>query len=49
MPRAVQPRCVPLIDKAELKEQYAARAVALLRQAVEKGFKDVARIKRDSH
>ena len=38
----------PLADKNELKERYAARAVALLKQAVEKGYKDVAQLKKDA-
>ncbi len=40
-------RCVPLADKPEVKERYAARAVALLQQAVAKGYKDVAHMKKD--
>ena len=40
--------CVPLADKAEVKERYAARAVALLKQAIEKGYKDVAHLKKDT-
>ena len=40
--------CVPLTDKPEEKERYAARAVALLKQAVEKGFKDVSLMKKDT-
>jgi serine/threonine protein kinase/predicted negative regulator of RcsB-dependent stress response len=39
--------CVPLADKAQTKEQYASRAVELLRQAVAKGFRDVEQIKSD--
>lgn len=37
-------------EKAEadkLKEQYQLRALELLRQAIAKGFKDVAHVKRD--
>jgi serine/threonine-protein kinase len=40
--------CVPLADKPETKERYAARAVELLRQAVAKGFKDAAQVKQDN-
>ena len=40
--------CVPLAGKPEDKERYAARAVALLKQAVEKGYKDVTRMKKDT-
>jgi hypothetical protein len=40
--------CVPLADKPETKEQYAARAVALLRQAIAKGYKDAAHMKQDT-
>ncbi len=40
--------CVPLADKAETKEKRAVRAVELLRQAVAKGFKDAAHMKRDA-
>ncbi|HKI36902.1 MAG TPA: protein kinase [Gemmataceae bacterium] len=40
--------CVPLADKPETKEKYAARAVALLRQAIAKGYKDAAHVKTDS-
>jgi len=40
--------CIPLADKAETKEKYAARAVELLRQAVAKGYKDVAQMKKDT-
>ncbi len=35
-------------DDAGLKEQYATRAVALLRQAVVKGWKNVAHLKKDT-
>ena len=41
-------RCVPLTDKLEDKERYAARAVALLKQAVAKGYKDAAQLKKDA-
>jgi eukaryotic-like serine/threonine-protein kinase len=34
-------------DDTTLREQYAARAVALLRQAVAKGYKDIAHLKKD--
>jgi tetratricopeptide (TPR) repeat protein len=40
--------CAPLADKPETKGEYAARAVELLRQAVAKGFKDVAQMKKDT-
>jgi serine/threonine protein kinase/tetratricopeptide (TPR) repeat protein len=40
--------CVPLADTPEAKEKYAARAVALLRQAVAKGFKDATQMKKDA-
>jgi hypothetical protein len=40
--------CVPLADKAETREKYAARAVALLRQAVTKGYKNAAHMKEDT-
>jgi serine/threonine-protein kinase len=40
--------CVPPADKPEAKEKYAARAVDLLRQAVAKGFQDVASMKEDA-
>jgi hypothetical protein len=39
--------CVPLADTAEHAEQYAARAVVLLRQAVAAGYKDAAHMKKD--
>ncbi len=35
-----------LANKPELKERYAARAVAPLKQAVEKGYNDAAHIKK---
>jgi hypothetical protein len=50
-------RCVPLAEqdaqlpaarRKELAQQYSDRAMATLRQAVQKGFKDVARLKRDA-
>jgi hypothetical protein len=34
--------------RRELAQQYADRAVALLRQAVAKGYKDVAHLKKDA-
>jgi serine/threonine protein kinase len=40
--------CVPLADTPEAKEMYAARAVELLRQAVAKGYNDVAGMKTDT-
>jgi serine/threonine-protein kinase len=40
--------CVPLADKPETREKYAARSVELLRQAVAKGYKDAAHIKEDA-
>jgi serine/threonine protein kinase len=40
--------CVPLADKPEQQELYAARAVALLRQAVARGYKDAAEMSRDT-
>jgi tetratricopeptide (TPR) repeat protein len=42
-------RCVPLAetDRKELAEEYAARAMELLRQAVAHGFADAARLKDD--
>jgi serine/threonine-protein kinase len=40
--------CVPLAGSPEAKEKYAARAVALLKQAVARGYKDVARVKTDT-
>jgi serine/threonine protein kinase/tetratricopeptide (TPR) repeat protein len=40
--------CAPLADKPETKEKYAARAVALLRQAVARGYKDAAEMKGDT-
>jgi tetratricopeptide (TPR) repeat protein len=49
-------RCVPLAEKdaklppsrrQELAEGYAARAVALLRQAVQKGYNNVPHLKKD--
>jgi hypothetical protein len=35
-------------EERSLRERYGARALALLRQAVKAGFKDAARVKRDS-
>jgi serine/threonine-protein kinase len=40
--------CAPLADKPETREEYAARAVGLLRQAIAKGYKDTAHIKEDA-
>jgi tetratricopeptide (TPR) repeat protein len=40
--------CVLPTDTVETKEKRSARAVALLRQAVAQGFKDVAHMKRDT-
>jgi tetratricopeptide (TPR) repeat protein len=40
--------CVPLADEPETREKYAARAVELLRQAIAKGYKDVAHMKKDT-
>jgi serine/threonine-protein kinase len=40
--------CVPLAEKPVTKEQYAARAVELLRKAVARGFKDAAQLKQDT-
>jgi hypothetical protein len=40
--------CVPLADRPEAGERYAARAVELLRQAVAKGFGDQALMKKDA-
>jgi hypothetical protein len=34
-------------DNAKLREQYAARAVELLRQAAAKGYKDIEHLKKD--
>jgi hypothetical protein len=34
-------------DNAQLQDQYAARAVELLRQAVAKGYKDIDHLKKD--
>ena len=39
---------VPLVEKAEVKERYAARAVVLLKQAVAKGYKDATHMKTDA-
>jgi hypothetical protein len=39
---------VPLADAPEVREKLAARAVELLRQAVGKGFKNTAHMKRDT-
>ncbi len=41
-------QCVSLNDDREVKEHYAAHAVALLTQAVAKGYKGVAHIKKDA-
>jgi hypothetical protein len=35
-------------DNTTLKERYANRALDLLRQAVQKGYKDVAHMKKDT-
>jgi tetratricopeptide (TPR) repeat protein/tRNA A-37 threonylcarbamoyl transferase component Bud32 len=40
--------CVALADKLGTKEKYAARAVELLRQAVARGYKDAAHMKKDT-
>jgi tetratricopeptide (TPR) repeat protein/energy-coupling factor transporter ATP-binding protein EcfA2 len=40
--------CVPLADKDEAKERLAIRAVELLRQAVAKGYKNIANMKQDA-
>jgi tetratricopeptide (TPR) repeat protein/tRNA A-37 threonylcarbamoyl transferase component Bud32 len=40
--------CVPLVEKPETKEKYAARAVELLRKAVAKGYKDAAHMRKDA-
>jgi serine/threonine-protein kinase len=39
--------CVPLADNAQTREGYAARAFDLLRQAVAKGFRDLAQMQND--
>jgi tetratricopeptide (TPR) repeat protein len=39
--------CVPLADKDEARDRLAARAVGLLKQAVARGYKDVAHLKKD--
>ena len=39
--------CAAAKDDAKLKEQYAARAVEMLRQAVAKGFKNIEHLKKD--
>jgi hypothetical protein len=39
--------CVPLADKPDMKEKYAARSVELLRKAVAKGYKDAAQMKKN--
>jgi len=41
----VSARCVPLADRPETAERYAVRAVALLRQAVARGYGDLERIR----
>jgi hypothetical protein len=35
-------------EDVKLQERYAARAMELLRQAVQKGFQDVAHMKKDT-
>ena len=40
--------CVPLADKPEVKERYAALAVSLLKQAAAQDYKVVARMDQDS-
>ena len=40
--------CIPLTDTPERKERYAVRAMDLLKQAVAKGYKDVAHLKSDT-
>jgi hypothetical protein len=40
--------CVPLADKPQTKDKYAARSVELLRKAVAKGYKDAAQMKTDA-
>ena len=40
--------CVPLADEPGVKERFAVRAVALLKKAVEMGFKDIAQLKKDT-
>src|SRR5262249_27777269 len=40
--------CVPLADKADEKEKHAARAVALLKQAIAAGYKDLDHIQKDT-
>jgi hypothetical protein len=39
--------CVPLTDQPSIRENYATRAVALLRQSIANGFKDIAHMKED--
>jgi tetratricopeptide (TPR) repeat protein len=39
--------CVPLADKEAAREKLASRAVELLKQALAKGFKDAALLKKD--
>jgi serine/threonine protein kinase len=41
--------CAGFAKEADQAERYAARAVALLRRAVAKGFKDVAYLKKDDN
>jgi hypothetical protein len=46
---AVKPAAADANAKSQkLKEQYAMRALELLRQAIAKGFKDVAHMKKDT-
>ena len=40
--------CSALVEKPEENERHAARAVALLKQAIAKGYKDVAHLKKDA-
>jgi hypothetical protein len=47
-PRPRRPRKEALQNTSSLRaEQYARRAVALLRQAVQKGYKDVTHMTKD--
>jgi tetratricopeptide (TPR) repeat protein len=41
-------RCVPLADKEKAREELAARAMELLRQAVAEGYKDAAHMRMDT-
>jgi hypothetical protein len=40
--------CVPVAEQPETKEKYAARAVELLRKAVDRGYRDAAHVKTDT-